>query len=423
MKIFLLNYRYFVSGGPERYMFNIKEVLEQHGHEVIPFSVKHNKNQPTKYTDYFLDPIGTGDEVYGHEYKRTFKTSLKVVARIIYSFEAKNKLKKAIKDLQPDLIYVLHFQNKMSCSVIDAAREMKVPIIQRISDFGHICQNANASFYLYSKNEICEKCLHGSFFNNVKNKCVDNSFSHSMIKATSLGLMQFLDIKDKIDAFVFPSSFTMAKYVEFGVKDTKVNHIPTFFNKSLINETEIEYGDYAVFIGRLVPEKGLNTLVKAFAGTSFKLKIIGNSADGLMETELKTYLKDQHHAIEFLGEMNFNEIQKYLRGCLFTIVPSEWYENQPNTILESYAFKKCVVATNIGSLKEIVRNEETGLLFEYKDFEDLRKKVEILFNNQVTAKKYGELAFEKINTIYSSKNHYELLIDLFEKVISSFKKQ
>ncbi|WP_114936359.1 glycosyltransferase family 4 protein [Mucilaginibacter endophyticus] len=416
MKIVLVNYRYFVSGGPERYMFNIMDLLEKNNHEVIPFSIKHNRNEPSEYEEYFMDPIGSGDEVYGHEYKRDLKTVSKVIGRIIYSFEAKNKLKKLLKDVNPDLVYILHFRNKMSCSVVDAAKDLGIPVIHRISDFGYMCQNLTSSFYLYSKGEICEKCLHGSLFNNVKHRCVNDSYVNSFIKTASLLVLQSIGIKDKVDAFIFPSAFTMSKYLEYGVKPEKVHCIPTFFNNTLVNNDLITYGKFALFIGRIVPEKGLMTLVKAFENTDFNLKIIGFSSDGEYDVHLKDYLKDKKHNIEFLGAMNFNEIQEYLRTCLFTVVPSEWYDNLPNTMLESYAFSKCVVATNIGSLKEAVIENETGLLFEYKNPESLRSKIEILFNNPELAKQMGEKAFEKANTTYSESTHYNSLIKVFEEV-------
>jgi glycosyltransferase involved in cell wall biosynthesis len=421
MRILLINYRYFISGGPERYMFNIKELLENHGHEVIPFSIKHNKNQYSEYSNYFMDAVGSGDEVYADEYVRDLKTSTKVIGRIIYSFEAKNRLKKLIRDIKPDLAYILHFQNKMSCSVIFAAKEMKIPVVQRISDFGHICQNSNSSFYLRSKREPCERCLHGSILNTIIYRCSDSSLLNSVIKTGSLLVMNLLNIKDQIDAFIFPSSFTMSKYVEFGVKLERANYIPTFFNIAPINDKQIEYKKYALFIGRLVPEKGLMTLIKAFENSKFNLKIIGLSGDHSYELELKNYLEGKNHCIEFLGEMNFNDIQNYLAECLFTIVPSEWYENLPNTILESYAFKKCVVATNIGSLKEAVIDNSTGFLFNYKDHISLREKIEILFSNLDIAAQYGKNGFEQINIRYSPETHYRELMKVFNKLVAQSK--
>jgi len=143
LKIIIVNYRYFISGGPERYLFNVKDLLEKNGHEVIPFSVKNKRNQPSQYESYFIDPIGEGDEVYFTEYKKTsVKTIIKSFSRMFYSFEAKKKLNCLIKAVNPDLIYVLHYQNKISASIFDAAAKNRIPVIHRISDFGQICANA-----------------------------------------------------------------------------------------------------------------------------------------------------------------------------------------------------------------------------------------------------------------------------------------
>ena len=179
MKIVIANIRYFVSGGPERYLFNITEVLEKNGHTVIPFSIKHNNNRPSSFSDYFMDTVGKGDEIFAHEYKKNLQTILKVLGRMLYSFHAKAKFKKLLNDVKPDLIYVLYYQNKMSTSIIDAAYELKVPVVQRISDFGHIC--ANNVFFIYQKNQVCERCLHGSKLNAIKYKCVGNSSLNSFI--------------------------------------------------------------------------------------------------------------------------------------------------------------------------------------------------------------------------------------------------
>src|SRR3954469_20345534 len=117
MNIIIVNYRFFVSGGPERYLFNIIKLLQSKGHTVIPFSVKHSQNIPNKYDNYFLDPIGEGNEVYASEYNKTnINTVVKSLSRMLYSHEAKKKLEILIKDVSPDLIYVLHYQNKISAS-------------------------------------------------------------------------------------------------------------------------------------------------------------------------------------------------------------------------------------------------------------------------------------------------------------------
>lgn len=418
MKIIIVNYRYFISGGPERYLFNIKDLLEKNGHVVIPFSVKNSHNQPSEYENYFLSPIGEGKEVYFNEYNKSdIKTMLKSFSRMFYSFEAKRKLSDLIKATKPDLVYVLHYQNKISASIFAAAIKNKVPVIHRISDFGQIC--ANGIFYRARKKDICERCLHGSKMNAVVNKCVHDSYILSAIKSSSLQLQKFLGLTKKISAFVVPSKFTISKLQQYGFPEKKLFHIPTFFNfQTLKGKQDITYEPFALFVGRVEEEKGLMTLLKAFEGTNYTLKIIGNSSSGY-DKELKKYLENKNHHVEFLGLKTFDEIQAYLLTCAFTVMPAEIYDNFPNTVLESYAFKKCVLATNVGSLREIVIDNETGILFPLKDAEALKNKIQYLFTNKEKCIELGENAFKKLNEDFSAEKHYQKLIGLFNNTIGN----
>lgn len=415
MRILIVNYRYFISGGPERYLFNIKDLLEKNGHTVIPFSVKNVRNADTEYENYFMSPIGAGKEVYFREYNKfDIKAMIKSLSRMLYSFEARRKLDKLIKHTKPDLVYVLHYQNKMSASIFSAAIKNKIPVVHRVSDFGQIC--ANGIFYRYSKKDICERCLHGSRINAVKHKCVHGSYLLSAVKASSLTLQKMLGITKKIQAFVVPSRFTISRLNQFGIPAEKLVHIPTFFNFKTLHENQpAEYQPYALFVGRLEEEKGLMTLIRAFENTNHTLKIIGGSSSGYDKMLMK-YLEGKQHNIEFLGQKNFDEIQHYLRTCAFTVMPAEIYDNFPNTVLESYAFKKCVLATDIGSLKEIVEDNVTGLHFSLRDVNGLREKADHLFANPELCRQLGEQGYARLITEYSADRHYQKLIQLFEQI-------
>ena len=134
MRILLVNYRYIISGGPEKYMFNIKGLLEKHGHEVIPFSVISTKNEKTEYSKYFVEPIGNRDAIYFNEVKKTPKSIWQMIDRSVYSFEVKKAIQKEINDIKPDIVYIIHFINKLSPSVITGAKELGVPVVVRLSD-------------------------------------------------------------------------------------------------------------------------------------------------------------------------------------------------------------------------------------------------------------------------------------------------
>ncbi|MDR2593983.1 MAG: glycosyltransferase family 4 protein [Fibromonadaceae bacterium] len=412
MKIIVINYRYFISGGPERYMFNAIELLQSKGHTVIPFSVKHNLNHKSEYEKYFMSPIGKGDEVYFCDYKCSEpKNFLKILGRMIYSFEAKRKLAKLIKAEKPDIIYCLQFQNKISCSIVDVANKYKIPFVQRISDYNQICPNR----FLYNskKNMICEKCVKGTLWNSVMYKCY-GSFLMSFVKMLSVWFQKFCGIREKINAFCFTNQFAMQKYIEAGYRKEKCFLLPTFFNQNLIEKNlNISYEPYALYIGRLDRDKGMETLLKAFVLNKKPLRIIGFSSERNYEMELRNMLKNKKHNIVFLGEMKFIQMQKILAKCLFTIIPSEWYENLPNTLLESYALKKCVIATKIGSLKYAVKDGETGLLFEHRNEYDLAKKVDYLFEKANEAVQMGETAWQEVKDVYGAESHYEKLMKIF----------
>ena len=410
MKIALVNYRYFVSGGPERYLFNIKELLERQGHKIVVFSIKNSRNEPSPFENYFLDSIG--DDVYFEDSKKSLSMVLKSFSRMFYSFEAKRKFTQLLRDTKPDLVYILQYHNKLSPSVIFAARSLGIPVVHRISDMQYMCPNA---LFYTSNRGICEDCLHGKRLSCIKEKCVLNSRIYSSIKAAAKLFHDIIGVPKKIDAFVVPAKFTLNRLNEYGIPANKLHHIPTFFNLK-DNSPSVNYLPYALYIGRIVPQKGLSTLVEAFADTDMHLKIIGGCNDDFIDS-LKQSLSNRKHNIEFLGEMKFDHIKDYLRECMFTIVPSEWYDNFPNSVLESFAFKKPVIATNIGSLPELVEDGVTGRLFNYKDANHLRTIADNLFSDVKSVKNMGDNAFARVQSVYSPTTHYQSLINLFNSLV------
>lgn len=415
MRIVLVNYRYFISGGPERYMFNVKELLESNGHTVIPYSIRHTLNEPSEYESEFLSPVGKGNEVYFSDVSRTSLLSLvKGFSRMLYSLEAKESFSRFLAKHRPDVVYVLFYQNKMSCSIVDAAYNAGIPVVHRISDYSMAVPCA--MMYNQQKRQLCEKCLYGSCFHAVRKKCIYGSAVYSAVKTLALQVQRWRHIREKTAAYIFPSSFTMGKYIDAGFDKRKLHFVPTFFNLSLLKPTAITWGDYALYVGRIDPDKGIETLIDAFAGISYKLKIVGFTSKDYLE-ELQDRLKGTSHQIEFLGKMDFAQIQKLLSDCLFTVIPSEWYDNLPNSLLESFAMKKCVVASDIGSLAENVEHEKTGLLFECRNAGDLRQKVAYLFQNREKAREWGENASVLIRSRYSMEKHYDSLIEIFHQVL------
>lgn len=179
MRILLVNYRYFISGGPEKYMFNIKKMLEDNGHEVIPFSIHSNKNVKTEYSKYFVEPIGSRDVTYFEECKKTPKVIWQMLTRSIYSKEVEKAIKREIKDVKPDLVYIIHFVNKLSPSVICGAKKMGVPVVLRLSDYFLLCPRFD---FMYDK-KPCEECLTKGYMTCIKKRCVKALCLHQALES------------------------------------------------------------------------------------------------------------------------------------------------------------------------------------------------------------------------------------------------
>ena len=411
VKIAIVHYRFFPGDGPERYLFNIIDLLERNGHVIAPFSVENSRNTPNIYSKYFLKSID--DEVhFGDSGRSLFKTA-RSLPRMFWSSEARRKFADFLDDFQPDIVYVLQYHNKISPSFIPEARKRGIPVVHRISDFQYMCPNA----MFYTQGQICEACLKGHSWKCVKKRCVHGSLAMSVVKLAAKKFHDFKGVKNHIDAFVVPSGFTLSRLLRYGIPESKLHHIPSFYNVRMQpNEAELSYEPFFLFIGRITEQKGLRTLVDAFADTDMHLKIIGTSADNL-EAELKASLEGRRHNIEFLGFQPFDKIAPWLQRCRATIVPSLWYDNFPNTVLESFGFRKPVIASSVGSLLETVIDGETGITFTPGDPGDLRKAAKRLLSNEPEARRLGAAAKHMIDTRLCDSLHYQKLLSLFQSLL------
>jgi len=239
-----------------------------------------------------------------------------------------------------------------------------------------------------------------------------------MLKVAAMYFHQMIGIYKKVNYIVAPSTFTISK-IKQKLPKNKFVHLPTFIYPT--EKYNPKLGDYALFVGRTEEEKGIMTLIKAFQGTKHKLKIIGKSSTEY-DDKIRAYLKDNKLTnIDFPGPKYGEDLWKIYRGARCVITPAEWYENMPNVLLEAMLFSKPLIASDIGSFKELVADKKTGLLFEPKNVEDLRSKVELIFKNDILAKTLGKNAYQEAITKYAPEKHYNTLIEVFNKAISEEK--
>ena len=398
-------------------MFNIKGLLEKHGHEVIPFSVISTKNEKTEYSKYFVEPIGNRDAIYFNEVKKTPKSIWQMIDRSVYSFEVKKAIQKEINDIKPDIVYIIHFINKLSPSVITGAKELGVPVVVRLSDYFLLCPKFN---FLYKK-KICEECLTKGYITCIKKKCVQDSVIASFVRVFSMKVHNILKVYDKVDYFITPSMFLKRKLIDNGFPENKIYCIPTFTDsKSRIEKQKI--GTYGLYFGRITEEKGVEVIIKAYEEMQEKqLKIMGDDTTKV-GIKLKAYVEEKRlNNIEFIGLKKGIELEKIIKEARFIIIPSLWYDNLPNVALESFQYFKPIVASDIGSLPELVINNYNGYLFKPGDIEDLKMKIELLQKDSRIAE-MGIRGHKMLQNKFSSEAHYLALMDIFNKLTIEKKK-
>lgn len=394
-------------------MFNIKRVLEEHGHEVIPFSVHSNKNVPTEYSKYFVKPIGGLDATYFDEVKKTPKSVWQMLTRSIYSLEVKKAIQKEIKDVNPDLVYIIHFVNKLSPSVIRGAKQMGVPVVLRLSDYFLLCPR----FDFLCERRICEECLTKGYRSCIRKRCVKGSLFVSAVRVLSMKVHNLIKVYRDVDAFITPSEFLKKKLSSNSFDERKIHCIPTFAVQEKLFKVNHTIGTYGLYFGRISEEKGVETLVHAYERLpDHFLKIVGDDMTN-EAVRLKAYTAERGLGnIEFLGFKSDGKLEELIHGSRFVTIPSIWYDNLPNTALEAFQQAKPVIASDIGSLPELVEDGYNGYLFEPGNVEELVEKIRSLDSDERVLE-LGNNSRQRFEEKFMAEKHYEALMGVFRNVI------
>ena len=306
------------------------------------------------------------------------------------------------------MVYIIHFVNKLSPSVITGASKMGIPVVLRLSDYFLLCPRFD---FMYEK-KVCEECLSKGYRSCIKKRCVKGSLFASVVRVFSMKFHKMINVYKDVYAFITPSEFLKKKLVLNGFEEKRIHCIPTFTaSKTTIGEQQI--GSYGLYFGRVTEEKGVETVIKAYEKLpEYTVKIMGDDTTDEAK-RLKKYVENHKiKNVEFLGFKSGAELENIIKGARFTLIPSIWYDNLPNTALESFQYSKPVIASNIGSLPELVSDGENGYLFEPSNVEDLIKKIKML-DDDILVKRMGEASRKRLESRFAPQSHYEALMKIF----------
>jgi glycosyltransferase involved in cell wall biosynthesis len=413
MKILIINSRYGYVGGPERYLFNLKELLEQKGHQVIPFSIKYSINEPSEFDEYFASPLSDDESVYFKEQQQSLSSVVKTLERNFYSNEVEARLTRLIDATKPDYAVVMLYLRKLSPSVLVALHKRKVPFAVRLSDFGMICSSHN----FFRNDAICEKCLNGSKLNSVLYKCVHDSYLASFVNYTASKFHNLKGYFDLIPQFLCPSQFLIEKMVSAGWRRELFYHLPTLVPPQ--DTKNIKKNEFQIlYSGRIEHIKGVHHLLEAFKIIKHQFQlpatlILAGNDNPSYRQELTGIISDNNLSdIYFKGNLKIEQLQDLYKSSVISVVPSLVYDNMPNSALESMAAGTPVFAPNQGSFPEIIKSEITGSLYEAGNFIDLAEKLKNFLLDNEKQKLFSNNSLKLIRENHSPESHYSKLMNI-----------
>ena len=412
MKILQINNIHYRRGGADIVYLNTGKLLENHGHDVLYFSQKNVKNETTNSNDYFIKETNYFD--------KSLINKIYSIPRFFYSDESKRQLSKLINELKPDIAHIHLYKGTLTPSILEVLKINNVPIIISLHDYGLLCPH---NLMLDGKMNICTRCVNGSALNCITNKCNRNNLLLSTVSSLEYIFHKaFFPFDKYFDKIITVSKFGQQMHQKSKSLFDKILHLYNFYPD--LNQTEIntKKGNYILYFGRLSAEKGVETLFNAWLMKERKaqLKIVGTG-------ELYEELNKKSigiSSIEMLGFKSGDELNKLIKEASFIIVPSEWYENNPLTIIEAYANGKPVIGSNVGGIPEIINDGDTGFLFEMGSVDDLSDKItkaetideEEYYRLSTNARKFAVEHF-------SEESHYNSLLSIYKEVIISKKKE
>lgn len=380
--------------------FEHAALMEELGWANAFFSMHHPDNIASKWAKYFVKEIE-----YGHTYSNPQKIAMAV--KIIFSFEAKRKIVRLLNEFKPDIAHMHCIYHHISPSILPELRKLGVPVVMTAHELKMICPAHN----MMNSSGICERCKGGNLFNVVIHRCIKNSVPVSaLVYVESVVHRLFGLYKKNLDMVITPSRFYFEKYIEWGWPRERLVYIPNYVDSALF-KPQYDPGFYFLYFGRLAPEKGVATLIRAAAASNVSLKIVGTGPED-------EYLRSINHDLggnaEFLGYRFGSALHDLIRNAIAVVLPSEWYENAPLTILESYTLGKPVIGARIGGIPEMIQVGETGWVFESGNVDELTECLRTIAGASLTnLNRIGKNARRFVDQRFNRQRYIDSILELY----------
>ncbi len=389
MKILLVHNRYQQRGGEDVVYEQERELLESHGHQVVTYERNNNELLDHSVFERLAMPVKT-----------------------IWARSAYREILELVRKERPQIAHVHNTFVKISPSVYAACREERVPVVQTLHNFRLLCPAAT----LFRDGKVCEECLESGLWQGVRHACYRGSVAATA--ATALMLTVHRTARtwlNGVTGYIALSEFSKRKFVGAGFPGKKLHVKPNFVAPD--PGPKEEFGDYAVYAGRLSPEKGVKTLLHAWRRlrTSIPLQIVG---DGPLRGELERMVSECNISnVVFKGRLSSGETRARIRNARLLVLPSECYENFPMTAVEAFSCGTPVVCSRLGAMQEIVNDQANGLHFTPGKPDELVRTLEWAWSNPQQIRAMGITARRDYEQKYTGEQNYLALMAIYRRAM------
>ncbi len=384
MRILSIHNTYQIRGGEDESRESEERLMREYGHQVDTYEESNDQLAQM--------------------------SALDTAIRTVWSRESYRKVKWRLAKEHHDIVHVQNFFPLISPSIYYAAREQGVPVVQTLRNYRLLCPNA----LFFRDGQVCEDCV-GKFvpYPAIVHRCYRGNRAASGVTAAMLTAHRILQTWTKqVDRYIALTHFARNKLIEGGLPADKIVVKPNFVYPD--PGVGAGTGGYALYVGRLSVEKGLDTLLAAWEqlGKALPLKIVG---DGPLAKEVAK-LAERLPKVEWLGRQPMAEVHRLMGEATVLVFPSKWYETFGRVAVEAFAKGTPVIAAKIGAIAELVDHRRTGLHFNPGDSGDLANTVELALSDPLELGQMRQRVRAEFEAKYTAQKNYQQLLDIYSSV-------
>lgn len=382
MKILIVHNRYQQRGGEDTVVAAEQWLLRSYGHEVELLEADN---------DHIRSGVSSG----------------LAAVQSIYSFNGKRKMREALQKKRPDLVHVHNFFPTLSPSIFVACSEAKIPVVHTLHNYRIQC----AVNSLYRAGQICEECVESrSFLPAVRHGCYRSSRAGSVIVGLTMALHDQMGTwSSRVSAYIALTSFAAAKMGRFRIPPEKIFVKPNFASDRGIGDHD---GTYALFAGRLTPEKGLQTILDADAAGALCMDVV-IVGDGPMRPALEQAAARRGSRLKLKGFVGPDEMLGWMKSARALLMTSLWYEGDPMVVIEAFSVGLPVIASSISNTAATVRAEQAGLIYSAGDSIEFSAALQKLASDNVAARLMSQNARNYYLATHTPEKNYARLMEIY----------